>query len=48
MTWMPEIGGSLAEFNIAASERFKKNTNMVRPDSFHNDSAARGFFYSKK
>jgi len=25
MTWMSRIGGSLAEFNIAASERFKKN-----------------------
>jgi hypothetical protein len=24
MTWMLKIGGSLAEFNIATSERFKK------------------------
>jgi hypothetical protein len=48
MTWMLKIGRSLAEFNIATSERFKKNTNMVRPDSFRKEIQPSRFFYFKK
>jgi hypothetical protein len=48
MTWMSRIGGSLAEFNSAASETLQKNTNMVRPDSFRKETQPSGFFYSNK